>query len=518
MINRASLVLAIFLAPRLAAAGSLADLRELSFGVPAELAAGTPAGNMVPSRGLAVPPSGEGVPFFATGFKQVPNPDYTDPNRLPPPNLKESQLEALIKRMVGIEAAQLGPKAKPSDLSLTREDVMRLAGNLAIIDRNYVDAIPAGVWDQAVKDMGDVAAKEFDAKKKNWETTVNSMINTAASKILDPFSTYWNKDEFKRFQDQMNNSFVGIGAILKEDGTIDIVIPGGPADKAGLKAGDKIVSVDGTAVGTAEEVIKKTLGKEGTQVKIVVVRAGNTLPAATITRGQVQTKNVYSKLAAPGVGYVYLGQFSPESDKEIIAVIGKLREKGAKKVIIDVRGNPGGTVDSVSSILSEFMKDKQRIVSFKRQGKVMWENVTDGDGRFLSMPLMVLVNGGSASASEILAGAIQDVRGPVVVGSRSYGKGSMQTIMPDNEGRALKLTIGRWYTPRDRNIDAQRDPKTREKVKDTGGVVPDHLIVLTEEAERAIMKQLFREVQGASPDGPAVADPVLQKALELLAR
>jgi carboxyl-terminal processing protease len=380
-----------------------------------------------------------------------------------------------------------------------------------------VDNIPKEVWDKAIADMGDTAAKEF-AKTKSWDSTVNSMIKAATGKMLDPFSVYWTQDEYKRFNDQMGNSFVGIGAILKDDGTIDIAIPGGPAEKAGLKAGDRIVDVDGTAVKTSEEVIKKTLGKAGTTVTITVERGGKALPPFKIVRGQVTTRNIYSKMATTGIGYIYLGQFSPDCDKEIIAAIGKLKEKGAKKIIMDVRGNPGGTVDSVSSILSEFMKDKQTIVSFKRQGQVMYSNVTDGDGKFLNMPLAILVNGGSASASEILAGAVQDVRGPVIVGSRSYGKGTMQSVMPDKQGRALKLTIGRWYTPRDRSIDAQHDPATKKKVEGTGGVVPDHLIVLTEDQEKAIMKQLYREVQGAPTDGAAVADPVLQKALELLSK
>lgn len=517
--NRTSvLVLAGLLAPGIVSAAGLADLiRERGIGAPVELTGGRSLGDMVGDMDLPALPAVKGAPVFSTDYKEVRNPDYKDPSTQPPPNLKDSHVQALINKMIEVERSQLGPKAKPADLSLAKDQVMRLVGNLVIIDRNYVDTIPSSVWDQAVVDMGEVAAKEFDVKKKNWESTINSMINAAGSKILDPFSVYWNKEEFKRFQDQMNNSFVGIGAILKPDGTIDIVIPGGPADKAGLKAGDRITVVDGTPVNTAEQVIKKTLGKEGVPVSVTVERGGKAMPPIAIVRGSVETKNIYSKLVDKAVGYVYLGQFSPNSDAEVIAAIATLRDKGAKKLVIDVRGNPGGTVGSVSAIASEFMKDKQRIVSFKRQGQVMWENVTDGDGRFKDMPLAVLVNEGSASASEILAGAIQDVRGPVVVGSRSYGKGTMQTIMPDREGRALKLTIGRWYTPRDRSIDAQHDPKTHEKVKDTGGVLPDHLIVLTEEAERAIMRQLFREVQGAAPDGPAVADPVLQKALEILA-
>ncbi|MCX5795850.1 MAG: S41 family peptidase [Elusimicrobia bacterium] len=490
------LALILALAPQLAAAQSLMD--------------------MVRAHPMDVPSAGMGAPvIIQAGFKQVPNPQYQDPSQLPPPTLTKEQMETLLQGMVAAEAVTLPRGSR--QLTLSEADVMRLIANCVTIDQNYVDTIPKEVWDKAIADMNMTAAREF-SKTKNWDSTVSAMIKVATGKMLDPFSVYWTKEEFKRFQDSMTNSFVGIGAILKPDGTIDMLVPGGPAEKAGLKAGDKIVNVDGTAVSTSEQVIKKTLGKEGVPVNVQVQRAGQTLPPVRIVRGQVSTRNVYAKMAAADIGYIYLGQFSPDCDKEMIAAIGQLKEKGAKKLIIDVRGNPGGTVDSVSSLVSEFVKDQQTIVSFKRQGQVMYSTVADGDGRFLDMPVVVLVNGGSASASEILAGAIQDVRGPVIVGSRSYGKGTMQTVLPDQQGRALKLTIGRWYTPRDRSIDAQHDPVTKEKVKDTGGVIPDHLIVLTEDQEAAVMKQLYREIQGASPDGAPVADPVLSKGLELLSK
>ncbi|MDD5628673.1 MAG: S41 family peptidase [Elusimicrobia bacterium] len=500
MSKNLKLALVLCLAPQLAAAQGLMQ--------------------WVQSNPSEVPSAGPGAPvFMQAAFRQVPNPGYQDPSQLPPPTLTDEQIELLTRGMIAAEVATFPRGTKPGKvtLRLREEDVMRVLGNCVAIDQNYVDTIPKEVWDKAIADMNMTAAREY-SKTKDWEHTANAMIKVAMGKMLDPFSVYWDQEEFKQFRDSSNNSFVGIGAILKEDGTIDMLVPGGPAEKAGLKAGDKIVNVDGTAVNTSEEVIKKTLGKEGVAVNVQVQRQGQLLAPIKIVRGQVTTRNVYSKMAAPGVGYVYWGQFSPDCDKEIIAAIAALKEKGARKLVIDVRANPGGTVDSVSSIVSEFMKDRQAIVSFKRQGQVMYTNVTDGNGRFLDMPVVVLVNGGSASASEILAGAFQDVRGPVIVGSRSYGKGTMQSIVPDRQGRALKLTIGRWYTPRDRSIDASHDPVTKEKIQGTGGVVPDYLIVMSEEAERAIMKQLYREVQGAAPDGAPVPDPVLQKGLELLSQ
>ncbi|MDD5656894.1 MAG: S41 family peptidase [Elusimicrobia bacterium] len=479
-------------------------------------AAGQGLVNMVRAAGGSVPEAGAGAPITLADYKTVPNPEYAEPGLRKPPHLTDDHVKRLIELMVDAELSKR-PGISAKELSLTKEQAQRIVTNLVVIDSKYVDAIPGPVWNRAIEDMGKVAAKEFEFRngKGNWEETVNAMINAAANKILDPFSVYWSKEEFKRFQDEMNNSFVDVGMILKDDGRIDIVIPRSPAEKAGLKAGDKIVAVDGQPVSNRQQIQKKTLGQAGTSVRLTVTRDGRRMEFAAV-RAEINTRNVFSKKLGD-VGYVYLGQFSPNCDDELIAAVADLQAKGARKLIIDVRGNLGGTVDSVSQIASEFFKDGQKIVSFKRQGQVMSENVTDGDGRFFNMKVAILVNGGSASASEILAGAMQDVRGPVIVGSRSYGKGTMQDILPDRQGRALKLTMGRWYTPRDRSIDAKHDAQG-EKIKDTGGVIPDHLVVLGEEQEAAIMRQIYREVQGASPEGRKVEDPVFNKALELLGR
>ncbi|MDD5628532.1 MAG: S41 family peptidase [Elusimicrobia bacterium] len=439
-------------------------------------------------------------------YRSIPNPAYSDSDQAPPPHLSQAHVQGLLDMV----------KALPG--TPVQKDVMRLMGNLVRIDRSWVDPIPASSWDKAVELMGEVAKKVYDSVKPNWSDTVTAMIKAAAEKLLDPFSVYWTADEYKAFVDLEHNTFVGIGVIFEESGSavIDTVIPGGPAEKAGLKSGDKITAVDGKPAATAEERIKAIRGQKGTPVRISVERGGQPQDI-TVTRGQVVTRNVYSKMAAPGVGYIYLGQFSPDCEKEIFAAVLSLREQGARKLVLDLRNNPGGSVDSVSSIVASFFKDGQKIVAFKKQGTEMYRNVAAGDGRFQDMPLVVLVNGNSASASELLAGAIQDVRGAVIVGSRSYGKGSMQTIMPDAQGRALKLTIGRWYTPNDRNIDNQRVPETKEKIKGTGGIVPDHAVDMTEDQEKAVLRQLLREVGGGSPQGPRVADPVLEKAMELLA-
>ncbi|MDD5656896.1 MAG: PDZ domain-containing protein, partial [Elusimicrobia bacterium] len=361
------------------------------------LAAAQELMGLVRSGNFEAPSAGEGLPVILADYRRVDNPGYVDPNTLPqPPNLTKKHIDRLIDLMVEAELSKRPALRRPYEqdqrvpLTLTKEQVLWIGGLLSMIDRNYVNAIPGEVWDKAVEDMGKVAAEKFrfSKGKGNWEETGNAMINAVARNILDPFSVYWNKEEYKRFQDDSNNSFVGVGLLLGEDGSIDIVIPRSPAEKAGLQSGDKIVAVDGKAVSTREQVSLRARGRAGTSVRLTVLRGGGRLDIVA-ARAEIETRNVYAKMAAPGVGYVYLGQFSNDSDEELISAVADLQAKGAGKLILDVRGNPGGGVAAVSQIASEFFKDGQKIVSFKRQGRVMPENVTRGAGRCLGRKVAI---------------------------------------------------------------------------------------------------------------------------------
>jgi carboxyl-terminal processing protease len=466
--------------------------------------------------------------FVQGVFKEIKNPNFVNPDEQAPPNIKNEQLERLLKNLKAVDEAQQGS-------GIPRRDLMRLASILTQIDRHFVDPIPTGTWDKAVELMVDVAAKAFGvvkdglpgaaavpaveaaAAKKDWDLVVTDMVKAMVEKFLDPFSVYWTQDEYKEFEDTMNNTFFGIGIGTMPNGVgITHVFPGSAAEKAGLKSGDKIIAVDGVPANGPDR--KPIRGKEGTTVRVQVERDGQVLPEFSITRVRMQTRNVYSKMAAPEVGYVYLGEFSPDAGREVFAAIAGLREQGAKKVILDLRSNPGGSVSAAASIMASFFKDGQKLQGFKKQGRTMRELFADGDGLFSDMPVAVLINGGSASASEVVSGAIQDVRGAVVVGGRSYGKGSAQDVKPDRQGRALKLTMTRWYTPNDRNIDNQRNPETKEKIEGTGGIIPDHPVEMTQEQEIAVLRQLHGDVLGIPAGGPRVADPVLEKALEVLSR
>ncbi|MFA5137870.1 MAG: S41 family peptidase [Elusimicrobiota bacterium] len=479
--------------------------------------------NGVLERGDAVPTYESGPTGFIAPakYKAVENPGYVDPDTQPPPNLKLDQVKALLRRMAQIEMAQRGENADPKDLSITQEDVNRLVGRLAQIDRQFVDPIAPKTWDLIFTKMGEAAEKGFDVKKKNWPTTIDTMLKAAVKELKNPHTVYWNKEEFKRFQESMKGTFAGIGVTFKKDGTIDIVFPDSPAAKAGLKGGDKITSVDGKPVEgkTLEEIRALVRGESGTDVRIGVNRNGKPVEPLKVTRGAVQMRSVMAKMVDKDTGYVYFTQFGEEgdTDKQIFDAVKALQKKGAKKLILDVRGNPGGSVGTVSSIASEFLPDGAPIVSFKKQGQEQWRTVTDGKGMFADMPVVALVDGGSASASEILAGAFQDhmkLR-PVIIGSQSYGKGSAQSVLPEKTGQALKITGSRWFTPNDRTIDAKHDPETGEKVPGTGGVKPDVSVEVSDADQEKLAEQRFRALNGA-PVADPIADPVIEKAIEVL--
>lgn len=432
----------------------------------------------------------------------------------PPPNLKQEQVAALIQRLVDHE------RTKTGKVTLTKPDVQALVTRLVQIDTHFVDPVDAKKWDAIMKAVGDEMTASYD-KNKKWDGAVERGIVTAVTALKDPHTIYFNEAQLKAFMDMMKGSFVGIGASIAEDPKglkLDFIYPDSGAEKAGIKAGDIIVEVNGAPIAgqKADEIVKKLRGDEGTKLTVTVERDGQKLPPMLVTRKTVKMPTAFSKSLAGGVGYVYWNQFGDDSDTVVLSHVRRLKANGAKSIILDVRGNPGGLVTSVASIASEFVKNGQEIVSFRRQGQVVFKHVAQGDGEFADMPVAVLTDGGSASASEILAAALQDQRkGYVVIGSQSYGKGTQQTILPGNDKGGLKITESRWHRPNGGNIDAQHDTATGEKVPGTGGVTPDISVALPEDQAHKIAQQTAYELMGRKVASP-VADPVLEKAVEVL--
>ena len=339
------------------------------------------------------------------------------------------------------------------------------------------------------------------------------------AKRLDPHSEFLDPQAYKDFHDQLDGSFSGVGLGMKKKETgaaqgVSYVIPGSPAEEAGLQGGDEILAVDGEDIRSLsqEDAAKRIKGAEGTRVSLSIRRPGagrgDSSFDVALTRRKLQTANAFSRMHPGGIGYVYLESFRDDSNLTVLQEVRELERRGMRSLVLDVRNNGGGSLQAVINLAAAFLKEGMGIVSTKdRRGRTReWKAPSDGE--FSDVPIALLVNGYSASASEILAGALQDNRRAVVVGGRSYGKGSAQVVVPFQDGSALKLTVDRWVTPGGRSI--QKDKSGR------GGITPDLPIQIGEEAETKALVQIMRELNRLPPAAPPVPDPALVKALELL--
>jgi carboxyl-terminal processing protease len=281
---------------------------------------------------------------------------------------------------------------------------------------------------------------------------------------LDPHSAYLEPDEYKDLRAGTTGEFGGLGIeVSMEDGFVKVVAPidDTPAARAGVKAGDLIIRLDDTPVKgmTLNDAVKVMRGKPGTSITLTIIREGVEQPLKlTIERDVIRVKSVKSRVLEPGYGYVRITQFqSPTDDYLRDAVDGLKREAGGelKGLVLDLRNNPGGVLNGAVAVADAFL-EKGVIVSTRGRDEEaeMKFNAKPND-ILKGAPIVVLVNGGSASASEIVAGALQDHRRAVVMGTRTFGKGSVQTILPMENGAALKLTTARYYTPSGRSIQAE---------------------------------------------------------------
>jgi len=281
---------------------------------------------------------------------------------------------------------------------------------------------------------------------------------------LDPHTAFLEPDEFSAMKEKQHGSFYGLGIqIQKRMGKITVIAPmeGTPAYKMGVRAGDVITHIGDEELKddvSTDDVVRKLRGPKGTAVTIRLRRVGFPEPIVlTITRAEIPTKSVrYAFMLEPGVGYVMLSDFTHTSSKELYEAIEKLRKQGMKKLLFDLRGNPGGVLEQAVDVTDVFVPKGDMVVYTKgRTASSAQEYYAPGDGPHFDQPLVVLVNRGSASASEIVAGAIQDHDRGLIVGQRTWGKGLVQSVYTLSYGAGLALTTARYYTPSGRWI--QRD-------------------------------------------------------------
>lgn len=281
---------------------------------------------------------------------------------------------------------------------------------------------------------------------------------------LDPHSSYLNKDEFKEMRIGTDGKFGGLGIeVSMENGFVKVIAPidDTPAQRAGIQAGDVIVRLDDTPVKgmTLNDAVKIMRGKPGTSILLTVVREGAEAPLKIeIVRDIIRIKSVRGRTLEPGYGYIRISAFQSATGTSMRKQLNELKaENGGdlKGLVLDLRNNPGGVLNASVSVADAFIK-KGKIVYTEGRVKdsLLTFNASPND-LLKDAPIVVLVNGGSASASEIVAGALQDHNRAIVMGTKTFGKGSVQTIMPMNNGAALKITTARYFTPSGRSIQAE---------------------------------------------------------------
>ena len=290
--------------------------------------------------------------------------------------------------------------------------------------------------------------------QKLTESAIRGMLDE-----LDPHSIYISSDQLKRVNEEFQGSFEGIGVefdVINDTLTVVSPISGGPSEKLGILAGDKIVKIDDVSAVkiTREDVPKKLRGPKGTIVKLSIVRTGmNEALEFTVTRDKIPLYSVdASFMIDENVGYVKVSRFAATTYDEFVAALTKLKGEGMKKLILDLRSNPGGFLDQAFRMASEFLPAGKKIVYTKSRIKEFEETYNSSGGKFTDIPLVVLVNEGSASASEIVSGAVQDWDRGLVVGETTFGKGLVQRQFEISDGSAIRVTTARYYTPSGRTI------------------------------------------------------------------
>ena len=330
-----------------------------------------------------------------------------------------------------------GDAAKNSDKSELYQQLNLFGDVLERVRRDYVEPVE---------------------EKTLIENAINGMLSA-----LDPHSSYMNPKTYKDMQVQTKGEFGGLGIeVTMENGLVKVVSPidDTPASKAGIQAGDLIYALDGEPVQgmTLQEAVEKMRGKAGSPIKIGIRRAGKDPFDVSLTREIIKVKSVRYRLEAGDIGYIRVTSFTEQTTSGVLDAVEKLKKESGGKLkgyILDLRNNPGGLLDQAIALSDAFL-DKGEIVSVKarKSEDIQRWNAKPGDVAN-GLPIVVLMNGGSASASEIVAGALQDHRRAIILGTRSFGKGSVQTIMQVTGGGAIRLTTALYFTPSGRSIQKE---------------------------------------------------------------
>lgn len=334
--------------------------------------------------------------------------------------------------------------------------------------------------DTLLRDLDETYLEELDD-----ETLLDGAYHGLASAVGDPYTRYYTEEEYADYVESSSGKYVGIGVTVRlaEEGGAEIVSLGenGPASQAGLQVGDILVEADGQDLTglELEEMVGLIKGEKGTQVSITYRRQGSS-QTVSVTRDTIQEITVKSEMLEDGIGYVAISGFEEVTTEQFQQALADLQEAGMKGLIVDLRDNPGGRVDVVQKITDELVPAGLITYTEDKNGnRRLYES---GDDPYLNLPLVVLVNGNSASASEIMAGAIQDRQVGTLVGTTTFGKGIVQQTTPYGDGTALKVTMAKYYTPNGNYIHQI-------------GITPDIVIDLPEGKSFAALTSHEEDVQ-----------------------
>lgn len=370
--------------------------------------------------------------------------------------------------------------------------------NEAAKDKKQASDAPQFFDRQTIDTLGAVVnhIKKNYYKDIDNETLNTGLIKGVVNSLDDPYSEFMTKEELKKFMESTNGKYVGVGLVVSpgNDGYITVVSPikGSPAYKAGIKSGDRIIKVDEVeySAETMQDAVNKMRGEEGKTVSITVLREEQKQKKVhefKIKRETIKLQTVDGRILENNIGYIAISEFDKPTYDDFMKELEVLKKKGAQKLVLDLRGNPGGLLDVCTKIADVFL-DKGTIVYTKyKDGK---KDYYYSDEKKEDMPLVVLVNGGSASASEIVSGALKDRKRAKLVGTQTFGKGIVQRLFNLPYETAVKLTISEYFTPNGNNI---------HKV----GITPDVVVELPD------------NIKGIGPDY-LNEDTQLKKALEIL--
>lgn len=353
----------------------------------------------------------------------------------------------------------------------------------SIISNNSKGSVPT----DGLQEIYDKLNEYYDGEI-NYDDFLNGLKTGMVSSVGDTYTEFLTAEETKEFNSDLNGKFEGIGAELGQEGSFIIIIApikGTPAEKAGIQPQDIIIEIDGepsTDI-TVTEAVKKIRGEKGTTVTLTIIRDGEQLEVP-IVRETIDIPSVEWRVEE-GVGIIEIGRFGTDTTSLVEKAAKEMMASGTKKIVLDMRGNPGGLLDEAVGVSSVWLPKGSTVLEEKRGGETIKTFTTSSNPIFKDVETVVLINKGSASASEIVAGALKDNGVATLMGETSYGKGSVQQIMDLSGGGSLKVTIARWFTPKGKNIDKEGiEPDT--KVEMTSDDIKAKLDPQLDEAKKSL--------------------------------